>query len=90
MADEMTYTRCQVCKGSQLKTLFGLVSCHCHKSRTPGWAETGVTLDQLERFADWERALAGDPGMLGAKRQLIVSDLYRRALRAAKREGLLP
>lgn len=87
---EMTYTRCPACRGS-LHIVTGPdiplaatqhVACPCARADTPGWAPTGVTLGQIERMAELERALAGDPGVPEARRRKALA----RARAALSRE----
>lgn len=69
---EMTYARCPACRGSTWlhgEGVGGATLCPCTRGETPGWAPTGVTLGQIERMAELERALAGDPGVPEARRR---------------------
>ena len=46
---EMTYSKCPLCNGT---LRHANATCPCVRSGVPGWAPTGVTLDQLERLVD--------------------------------------
>ena len=79
----MTYTRCSICNGSlTLSADIGGVEaehrCPCTRSPTPGWSPTGVTLAQIDRMVDVERALAGDPGLPEQRRLEILTELDRK------------
>jgi hypothetical protein len=78
----MTYSRCSFCGGTQ--TAQGLV-CPCLKSPTPGWSPTGLTLGQLSRMANIERALQGDPGLPKEHRRQILTDLQMKVDAAYRR-----
>lgn len=80
---DMTYTRCPMCGGTEVfLTTDGERPCPCMLSDHPGWAPTGLTLSQIERMAELERALAGDPGVTeGRRRQLLLQ--LRTRVRAA-------
>lgn len=96
-ADHMTYTRCPRCDGTlvmpadlRTPTSSGGETCLCCLTPTPGLEPTGVTLAQLERFADRELAIAGDPGIPHARRGEILIDLdvrLRKAIDDWTREG---
>lgn len=90
---EMTYTCCPVCQGS-LRMSMGpdvplsaiqQVPCPCTRGDTPGWAPTGVTLAQMDRMAETERALAGDPGVPESRRREVLARALARV--ALGREG---
>ncbi len=70
---EQLYQRCPICRGapSFAQDAFYdefLVDCPCARSRTPGWTPIGLSLGQVERLADTERALSGDPGLPAERR----------------------
>lgn len=69
---EMTYTKCNLCGGTLFIILHPrymstaalqegasseVENCPCQKSKTPGWAETGITLGQIERAVECEQVL---------------------------------
>ena len=91
---EMTYTRCPVCRGTLCITPEAStdrepacwpVNCPCARTASPGWAPTGLTLGQLDRLADVERALAGDPGLPEERRRAVLVTLRRRLREAESR-----
>lgn len=84
IADDMAYTRCEQCAGT-LTMARPPGPCWCTRSSTPGWVPTGVTLGQLERYADRERALAGDPGLPADRRLAILLKLRSRVTAAIGR-----
>jgi hypothetical protein len=82
--DEMTYSQCQMCGGTGRvpRPGGGAVSCACLRSKSPGWSPTGVTVRQLERMAERERCLSGDPGVPLERRLRVLTDLRNRLDRA--------
>ncbi len=82
MRSEMLFTRCPVCLGSY-RVLEA--DCPCTRTPTPGWAETGVTLGQLQVYAGRERALAGDPGLPECRRRRVLGALAARVAAALAR-----
>jgi len=81
---EPLYQRCPVCDGSRVHTWPSEdggsppLRCPCNDSATPGWALVGVTVGQLDRMADLERTLAGDPGIPQPKRAAILAHVRAR------------
>lgn len=82
----MTYTRCNLCGGSSFMpspASLECVRCPCARSKTPGWAETGITLGQIERAVAAEKL---QPELLDA-----LTEAHTRLLDALKiRTKLLP
>ena len=92
--DDMTYTRCDLCNGTlemvmtpasydevSGEIVYGdrtVSRCHCTRSPTPGWNPTGLTVRQLERMAERERVLSGDPGIPPDRRLKVLVDLRNR------------
>lgn len=92
---KMTYTHCPICQGSLRGVLASQTrECPCVRSGHPGWAPTGVTLAQIERMADLERALSGDPGMPVERRREVLAEVRRRpgweAVRPSRRKEPCP
>jgi len=69
---EKLYARCPMCKGSLRFPDPAGGDCFCTRGKTPGWALIGVTMAQLERMTDLERALAGDPGLPTDRREAAL------------------
>ena len=83
------YTRCSMCAGTCLLNAPHLASpCLCTRSATPGWSPVGVTTAWLDRHAELERALAGDPGVPPDRRIRLLERLLERVQQALKREGV--
>ena len=85
--DRMTYTRCELCGGrgiiiEQPPEQQRSRMCLCARSATPGLNPTGLTIGQLDRLANLERALAGDPGIPAARQKQILEDLADRLTNA--------
>lgn len=72
---EMIYVRCPACRGSAWLHGEGVglsAPCPCARTDHPGWAPTGLTMGQIDRMVDLERALAGDPGLPVERRREIL------------------
>jgi hypothetical protein len=90
----MTFTNCEQCKGKLAIFIesksqpgwFHPQDCPCTRGKEPGWNETGLTMGQIERMADVERALQGDPGIPPERRNAILDDLERRLEKARGRQ----
>lgn len=80
----MTYTRCPVCENKQNRP-----PCVCDRGEAPGYAATGLTLGQIDRMVERERALSGDPSLSLERRQVICGELKDRLGVSADRENLL-
>jgi hypothetical protein len=92
MASDMTYSRCDHCGGIGrvlVEKEYGWerTACPCVRSESPGWSPTGVTVRQLERMAERERCLSGDPGVPLERRLRVLTDLRNRLDRAF---GMIP
>jgi hypothetical protein len=85
----MTYTRCEMCRGSLSRLIDGgdrdderdYYSCPCATSSTPGWMPTGLTLAQIDRMVELERALQGDPGIPIERRVVVLINHHARLKR---------
>lgn len=92
MTDDMLYSRCATCGGTgkgEWQHAGPVRRLVCPPCGGDGWIPTGVTMGQLERMADAERALAGDPGLPAERRRAILAKLRGKVLVALGREGML-
>lgn len=84
---EQLYTRCPICQGKkytskQISPGFAIGHpCPCVGGETPGWALTGLTMGQVERMVELERALAGDPGVPLDRRITVIQKVREKLAR---------
>lgn len=89
---EKLYARCPICKGTLRYPIpdgaprMPSSDCLCSRGKTPGWVLVGVTMAQLERMADLERALAGDPGLPTERREKALQRAREGLRRAEMKE----
>jgi hypothetical protein len=98
---ELLFTKCGLCDGAR-KVLQGrvfdvpaadarkVVDCACVKGPHPGYLAVGLTLSQIDKLVDADRALSGDPGVVrraGEAAAGLARELQRAERDAAEREA---
>lgn len=79
---EPLFTRCSICQGAgHFDHGDGRTVCPCVRTDHPGYAHVGLTLGQLDRMAERERVLQGDPGVPAERAGKVVADIRARLKR---------
>ena len=86
--NEMTYTPCPICLGTTWMQEPGVPAtkhCPCTRGAPPhGWSPTGLTLGQIDRMVERERALDGDPSVPVERRRKVLAIIRKRLETAEK------